>query len=132
MEIDVSGEDCAELKFTIGKRFWSYIRSQKKDQIGIPVLKDGVEEISDSKRKAEILSKQYETVFTEEDTSRPLPDAQYQSEIIDDLRISIVGVRNLLDNLNCKKTNGPDQLPIRQQQQQSLLLHLFLLLALHI
>ena len=40
--------------------------------MGIPLVKDGVEEISDSKRKAEILRKQYE--FTEEDTSRPLLD----------------------------------------------------------
>ena len=72
LQIDVSGEDCTEPKFTIGKRFWSNIRSQKKDQMGIPLVKDGVEEISDSKRKAEILRKQYE--FTEEDTSRPLLD----------------------------------------------------------
>lgn len=40
--------------------------------MGIPVLKDGVEEISDSKRKAEIPSKQYE--FMEEATRRPLLD----------------------------------------------------------
>ena len=101
-------------KLTIGKRLWAYIRSQRKDQIGIPILKDGEAEITDSKMKAELLSKQYETVFTEEDTSKRLPDAtQYPVERIEDLNVSVVGVQNLLNSLNPKKANGPDQLPIR-------------------
>ena len=63
--------------------------------------------------KAELLSKQYETVFTE-DTSKRLPNAtQHPVEGIEDLHISVVGVQNLLTSLNPKKANGPDQLPVR-------------------
>ena len=106
-------EETSQPKFTTGKRFWTYIRSQRKYQIGIPVLKDGKDEIIDSKMKAELLSKQYETVFTEEDTSKRLPDAtQHLVERIEDLHISVVAVQNLLNSLNPKKANGPDQLPL--------------------
>ena len=78
------------------------------------MLKDGKKEITDSKMKAELLSKLYETVFTEEDTSNPMPDAtQHPVERLEDLNISVVGVQNLLTSLNTKKANGLDQLPIR-------------------
>ena len=118
-------EETSQPKFTIGKRFWTYIRSQRKDQIGIPILKDGEDEITDSKMKAELLSKQYETVFTEEDTSKRLPYAtQHPVERIEDLHISVVGVQNLLTSLNHRKTNGPDQLPqsscVRKKQRMRL------------
>ena len=49
------------------ERSYSHIRSQKGDQIGIPLLKDGEKKVSDSARKAEILSNQFQSVFTEED-----------------------------------------------------------------
>ena len=53
-------------KFTIGKRFWSYIRLQKKDQIGVPMLKEGEKESIDGKMKAELISIQYEFVYEAE------------------------------------------------------------------
>ena len=73
------------------------------------MLKDGEKEITDSKMKAELLSKQYETVFTEKDTNNPMPDAtQHSVERLEDLNISVLGVQNLLTSLNAKKANGPD------------------------
>ena len=114
LKVDTVNEETSQPKLTIGKRLWTYIGSQRKDQIGIPILKDGEAEITDSKMKAELLSKQYETVFTEDDTSKRLPDAtQHPVERIEDLHVSVVGVQNLLNSLNPKKANGPDQLPIR-------------------
>ena len=92
------------------------VTEKRSKLIGIQILKDGEDEITDSKMKAELLSKQYETVFTEEDSSKRLPDTcttQHPVERIEDLHISVVGVQNLLTNLNPKKANGPDQLPIR-------------------
>ena len=107
LKVDTVNEETSQPKFTIGKRFWAYIRSQRKDQIGIPILKDGEDKITDSKMKAELLSKQYETVFTEEDTSKRLPDTtQHPVKRIEDLHISVVGVQNLLTSLNSKKANG--------------------------
>ena len=42
-----------------------------------------------------------------------LDATQHPVERIEDLHISVVGVQNLLNSLNPKKANGPDQLPIR-------------------
>ena len=45
--------------------------------------------------------------------SRWKTPADPSRSIIDDLHIFIVGVQNLMNDLNCKKANGPDKLPIR-------------------
>ena len=58
-------EQGTQPKPTIGKKFWSYIRAQKKDTVGIPLLKVGQRDITDSVKKAEVLSNQYESVFTD-------------------------------------------------------------------
>ena len=60
-------------KPTIGKKFWSYVRAQKKNTVGIPLLKVGQRDITDSVKKAEVLSNQYESVFTDENpTAMPM------------------------------------------------------------
>ena len=66
-------EQGTQPKPTIGKKFWSYIRAQKKDTVGIPLLKVGQRDITDSVKKAEVLSNQYEPVFTDENlTAMPV------------------------------------------------------------
>ena len=100
-------------KPTTGKKLWAYIRAQKKDIVGIPLLKVGQRDITDSLKKAEVLSNQYESVFTDENlTAMPVMSRPWIREI-DDLVITTNRVRNLLMNLNPKKGNGPDFLPIR-------------------
>ena len=55
-------------KQSLGKKFWKYIKSRKKDNMGISPLKNkSGEEVIDSKGKAEILNQQYDRVFTDED-----------------------------------------------------------------
>ena len=44
-------EQGTQPKLTIGKKFWSYIRAQKKDTVGIPLLKVGQRDITDSVKK---------------------------------------------------------------------------------
>ena len=57
-------------KQSLGKKFWKYIKSRKKDNMGISPLKnESGEEVIDSKGKAEILNQQYDRVFTDEDLS---------------------------------------------------------------
>ena len=48
--------------------FLRYIRSQKQDNVGISPLKDGGNLHTDTMEKAEILSNQFKSVFTQEDT----------------------------------------------------------------
>ena len=50
---------------TVSKRFWKYIKSLQKDCVGIPPLTtDGVT-TSKSEDKADILNRQFYSVFTD-------------------------------------------------------------------
>ena len=62
--LDTDGKDNG---FKISKKFWSYVKSKRRDMTGIPVLKvDGIE-ITTGREKAEALSEQYDSIFTNED-----------------------------------------------------------------
>ncbi|VDI55908.1 Hypothetical predicted protein [Mytilus galloprovincialis] len=53
---------------TMGKKFWQYIKSRKKDTVNMSTLKNSSgTEVIDSKGKAAILNEQYDSVFTDED-----------------------------------------------------------------
>ena len=51
------------------KKFWSYIKSKKQDQIGIPPLNGNGKVLTDSTSKAEVLSNHFQQIFTKEDLS---------------------------------------------------------------
>ncbi len=97
------------------KKFWTYIKSIGKDTFGIPPLKDqsrGVL-VADPKLKANILNKQYQSVFTQEDlTNQPLLDTTTHPDI-PNLEIAPSGIRKLLENLKPHKATGPDLIPAR-------------------
>ena len=66
--------------------------------------------INDSTEKAEILNKQFISVFTVEDTNT-IPDkgtSPYPS--IPDINVTLDGVRNLLLISNLNKSAGPDNI----------------------
>ena len=50
------------------KPFWSHIRSQQQENIGVSALKEKGVLYSDSHKKAEILNKQFSSVFTRDST----------------------------------------------------------------
>ena len=95
------------------KKFWKIVKSKRVDTNGIPPLKHGSGTSNDSKEKAEILNKYFESVYTQENTknipvlnSDPTPD-------IDNITISEEGVHKLLLNLQPNKASGPDHVPAR-------------------
>ncbi len=93
--------------------FWRYIKSQKQDSFGVAPLKESGVVHSDPLKKAEILNRQFESVFTREDDSA-IPQMQgprYPS--IDPLCISVPGVEKMLHSINPSKASGPDALPCR-------------------
>ncbi len=106
----ICGEYEGEAK---NKRFWSYVKSLRRDSCGVaPLKKDGVTHI-DNQAKAEILNSQFASVFTKEDTGdlpqmgeSPYPD-------IPDIQIHVPGVAKLLRELNPHKASGPDEVPAR-------------------
>jgi hypothetical protein len=65
------------LQSNSSKPFWKYIKSKKQDNIGVSPLKQGVQLVTNSKEKAEILIRQFQSVFTK-DTSVNMPNTTKQ------------------------------------------------------
>ena len=104
------------------KPFWRYIYSQKNDTRGVaPLKEDGVLH-TDSHDKAEILNRQFVSVFTKDvlGTNRLLHGPSYPP--IGGLTISTRGVEKLLAGINPSKAGGPDQVPCRFLKEMSTVL----------
>ena len=96
------------------KRFWSYIKSLRKDSTGIAPLKDNGRLFNASKDKADILNRQYQYVFTQEDPDTKVPDPEGKPyPDMNNILVSEDGVRKLLQKCNPQKATGPDMIPAR-------------------
>ena len=105
---DVIGESLTENP----KKFWSYVKQNKSENIGIPPLKTEQGVSVTDKDKAETLNSYFFSVFTKEQL--PLPSMSASPYLsIDDLQISTEGVAKQLSQLNPRKACGPDELPAR-------------------
>ncbi|KAI8494439.1 hypothetical protein Bbelb_276650 [Branchiostoma belcheri] len=93
------------------KTFWSYIKGLRKDLVGVAPLKVGNTIISDSGKKAEVLSSQFKSVFTEEDTTDMPSLGQPCTPPMEHIVVSTDGVEKMLQGLNPAKASGPDQIP---------------------
>ena len=93
---------------SIGKKFWSYIKSKRKDNVGISSVNSGNTEITDNKAKAEILSNQFKAVFVDKDADT-IPDMDSSGiSDIHPLEFQTKGIVSLLRNINTKKASGLD------------------------
>ena len=95
---------------SICKKLYSFIKGKKCDNSGIsPLKEDGVLH-GDPKRKAELLNKQFSSVFTTEGDS-DIPDMD-QSNTPDapDITVQEKGIHKLLKGLNPHKATGPDEI----------------------
>ena len=95
------------------KKFCSYVKLMKTENIGIPTLKTTNKLCTSDKDKAEALNRQFKSVFTVEPPLN-IPskgDSPYLQ--IPDLFIEIAGVEKQLSSLNPSKASGPDELPPR-------------------
>ena len=102
------------------KRFWSYIKGKKQESSGVSPLRnaDGIIH-SEADVKANILNKQFVSVFTKEDTAN-IPDkgpSPYSS--MNNITVRTKGVEKLLSNLQPDKATGPDMIPARLLKQLS-------------
>ena len=95
------------------KRFWSYIRNTRKDNTGISPLKENGRLFSGAKDKADILGRQYESVYTHEDVSSIPEPVGEPFPPMKELQISDEGVTKLLREVNPNKASGPDSIPAR-------------------
>ena len=95
------------------KRFWRHIKATKKDRVGTAPLKENGLLISDSKAKAGILNRQYQSVFSREDPSDiPAPSGTPYPPM-PQINISRNGILKQLLDLKINKASGPDLIPPR-------------------
>ena len=60
-------------KPTMTKRFWTYIRSKRQDNVGVAPLEINDDVVSDSREEANLLSNYFKSVFTKEDLQNMPP-----------------------------------------------------------
>ena len=98
---------------TNNKKFWSYIKSCRKDHTGIPTLSVDGNLITNDSDKANALNNQFASVFTQENISS-IPTASGPTyPDMDGIEITTKGIRRLLSNLNPYKASGPGKIPTR-------------------
>ena len=96
------------------KRFWRFVKYNRTDSSGIPVLKADGSSISDPTAKANILNDQFKKVFTKETPipSDLLPDSSPHDDM-PDIEITTEGIEKMLKNLKAHKAPGPDGITSR-------------------
>ena len=94
------------------KKFWSYIKSAGQEASGVSPLKneDGFLK-SDSPSRANILNRQFESVFTKEDTSTMPDKGPSPHPDMPNIEVNWKGVHKLLKGLKTFKATGPDSIP---------------------
>ena len=97
----------------VPKRFWYHARRKLKTKSGIPPLLENVLDKEslryDDKEKAEILQKQFLSVFAAEDETTPTLPPRVDA-FIENLTISEKAVHDSLKSLNVNKSLGPDDM----------------------
>ena len=101
------------------KIFWKYMKARKQDSVSIGTLKaDGI--ITESaESKANLLNKQFVSVFTKDDLSNIPDKSQSPFKPMDEIVVNENGVKKCIDCLNEKKASGPDKFPIKVFKQCS-------------
>ena len=95
------------------KKFWRYVKTIRRDIHGIAPLKVENSFVYHSEDQAEILNKQFQSVFTKEDLSN-IPECCGPSiPPLHNITISVDGVKKLLSTLDSSKSCGPDNIPAR-------------------
>ena len=111
MESTIVGED-GEAAADIQKKFWNHIKATKKDHVGTASLKDNGVLVSDPKSKANILNRQYQSVFSQEDQTKFLTNIpqpiEPPSPPMSDIVVSQDSILKLLLELKVNRASGPD------------------------
>ncbi|MEW8544204.1 MAG: reverse transcriptase family protein, partial [Candidatus Thiodiazotropha sp.] len=108
------GDPDTETQLGKMKRFWSFVKSLKKDNSGVAPLKEQGKMHADPVDKSNILNRQYESVFTKENDTADIPTLQGQPyPDMPDIVVNQEGVLKLLKKINPHKACGPDMIPAR-------------------
>ena len=103
---------CPELGCSNPKRFWSFIKSKRCDNNGVaPLTVNGISHV-DEKTKADILNRQFASVFSQDDGVVPHL-GQPCCPRMENITIKQNGIRKLLRDLKPHKASGPDHIQSR-------------------
>ena len=103
------------------KQFYSYMKSKKQDASGISSLRDNQGYLhSEAKDKAEILSAQFKTVYTQEDHTNIPHKGPSPYSAMQHITITDNGVYKLLRNIKSHKATGPDNIQARYLKKLAL------------
>ena len=95
------------------KKFWSFVKSLKKDAFGITSLRENGMLKTDTFDKANICNKQFESVFTRESDSEIPCKGTSPFTPMGEITVDPKWVLKLLNGLNIHKAPGPDGLSAR-------------------
>ena len=95
------------------KKLGTLIKSKRLDNLGVAPLKDRGFIHCDPRTKANILNRQFTSVFSTDDGSRlpDLPDVHHP--VMEDITVCQNGVIKLLRNLKAFTASGPDDIPTK-------------------
>ena len=81
----------------LNKKAWSYIKSRRRDNVGIPPLRNVNGRLcEEAHEKAEFMAKQYNSVFTKDNPHVPTPEILYCLPRMPEITIDVNGVMKLL------------------------------------
>ena len=93
------------------KPLWGYIKGKRNDNLGVSPLKEDGKIHSESKKKAEILLNQFSSVFTKTVSLIMPPVSLYINDSLENIKVEVKGVENLLSKIQPHKAQGPDRIP---------------------
>ena len=95
------------------KKFWSFVKSLKKDAFGIILLRENGILKTDTLDKANICNRQFESAFTHESDTEIPSKGTSPFTPMGEITVDPKGALKLLNNLNIHKASGPDGLSSR-------------------
>ena len=102
------------------KKFWSFVKSLKKDASGINTLRENGILKTDTLDKANICNRQFQSAFTRETNDEIPSKGTSPFTAMGEITVDPKGVTKLLNNLNIHKAPGPDGLSARVLKECSL------------
>ena len=111
-DTDSADPDCP-LKNEKAKKFWSFVKSLKKDAFGINSLRENGILKTDNLDKSNICNRQFESAFTRESDTEIPSKGTSPFTPMGEITVDPKGVLKLLNNLNIHKASGPDGLSAR-------------------
>ena len=112
LDMDSADPDCPR-KNEKAKKFWSFVKSLKKDAFGINSLGENGILKTDTLDKANICNRQFESAFTRESDTEIPSKGTSPFTPMGEITVESKGVLKLLNNLNIHKASGPDGLSAR-------------------